>query len=109
VVYCWGSRSFSSPRPSSSCHLDGFAFVLVLFGPVTFTCKSCLVVLGGLQAHFSVKLWGSYPVKSVGAQDRRTTTTKLVALAGNGAGVFAQALYGGEREEDERGREIRDN
>jgi len=48
-------------------------------------------------------------VKSVGAQDRRTTTTKLVALAGNGAGVFAQALYGGEREEDERGREIRDN
>ena len=48
-------------------------------------------------------------VKSVGAQDRRATTTKLIALAGNGAGVFAQALYGGEREEDERGREIRDN
>jgi len=48
-------------------------------------------------------------VKSVGAQDRRATTTKLVALAGNGAGVFAQALYGGEEEEDERDREIRDN
>jgi len=50
-----------------------------------------------------------FPVKGVGAQDRRTTTTKLVALAGNGAGVFAQALYGGEEEEDERDREIRDN
>ena len=50
-----------------------------------------------------------WSVKGVGAQDRRTTATKLVALAGNGAGVFAQALYGGEEEEDERDREIRDN
>ena len=48
-------------------------------------------------------------VKGVSTQDRKATTTELVALAGNGAGVFAQALYGGEREEDERGREIRDN
>lgn len=41
-------------------------------------------------------------VKGVGAQDRRSTATQLVALAGNGAGGFAQALYGGEGEEDER-------
>ena len=41
-------------------------------------------------------------VKGVGAQDRRTTATQLVALASNGAGDFAQALYSGEGEEDER-------
>ena len=37
-------------------------------------------------------------VKGVSTQNRRATTTELVALAGNGAGGFAQALYGGRRE-----------
>ena len=41
-------------------------------------------------------------VKGVGAQDRRATATKLVALAGNGAGGFCPgALWwrgGGRRE-----------
>ena len=43
-------------------------------------------------------------VKGVSTQDRRATTTELVALAGNGAGGFAQALYGRERGRRRRGR-----
>ena len=51
---------------------------------------------------FISKLFFQQYVKGVGAQDRRTTATQLVALASNGAGDFAQALYNGEGEEDER-------
>ena len=59
VVYCWGSRSFSSPRPSSTCNLGCTGLVLI---------QSLLFVrvvqefLGGLQAHNSVILQGSCPL-----------------------------------------------
>ena len=46
-------------------------------------------------------------VKGVSTQDRRATTTELVALAGNGVGVFPGAPNG-EGDEIKRKREIRE-